>query len=128
KEIHHVVSGAASKTDYAQIKNKAEFVYQHRGFARLNYYQTGECWVDFFVPANNEPSKVFSAGLYAIPPERSDDPSEDLKDYTDSTNVLAAGPEYKAGKFKKWILGDHYRKEWATPVTVPLLDFQRENG
>src|SRR5690606_16375572 len=76
----------------------------------------------------NEPSKVFSAGLYAIPPERSDDPSEDLKDYTDSTNVLAAGPEYKAGKFKKWILGDHYRKEWATPVTVPLLDFQRENG
>ena len=41
----------------------------------------------------------------------------------DSTTVKA-GQQYDRSKIHQWLWGKHYRKEWATPVTVPyfLLD------
>ncbi|TAL46141.1 MAG: hypothetical protein EPN92_06625, partial [Chitinophagaceae bacterium] len=46
-----------------------------------------------------------------------------------STIVIAADSQYnKAGKFKRIFLGEHYRKEWATPVEVEILDMDNEAG
>ena len=129
KDLHHIVSGAATATEYAQIKNEAEFVYQNQGFARIKYYETGESLLEFIVPSDDNKSEVvFTTVLNALNPERIDIDKEDLADFTDSTNTLAAGPEYAAGKVKKFFLGDHYRKEWTEPVEVPLLDFARLHG
>lgn len=35
--------------------------------------------------------------------------------------TLPAGPQYKRSSFHQWLWGKHYRKEWVTPVTVPLF-------
>jgi hypothetical protein len=41
----------------------------------------------------------------------------------------AANTEYnKAGKFKRMVWGDHYRKEWATAVDVEILDLNAYAG
>ena len=129
KNMHEVLAGSPTKTDYAQIKNEAAFVYQHKGIARLKYYSTGECWLEFLTPGEGKDAHlVFRSGLYALDPKITELAKEELTDFTDSTNTIAAGPEYKAGKFKKWLLGDHYRTEWATPVKIPLLDLKREEG
>ena len=32
------------------------------------------------------------------------------------------------GKFHNWLLGEHYRKEWATPVKFPALDITKAEG
>lgn len=126
--LHHIISGSASKAGYARKQNKAGFVYQHQGLVQLRYYQDGSCWLVVLVPSEgNEAGKiVFKTPLYALNPSGTDrgDPAY----FSDSTNVLAAGPEYEAGPFKKWWLGDHYRREWTTPVRVPLLDLSRESG
>lgn len=46
-----------------------------------------------------------------------------------NTTKVAANTQYdKAGKFKRIMLGDHYRKEWATPVEVQVLDMENEAG
>src|SRR6476646_4125838 len=37
------------------------------------------------------------------------------------TTTIVAGKEYDRSKIHEWLWGKHYRKEWATPVTVPLL-------
>ena len=37
------------------------------------------------------------------------------------TTTVVAGKEYDRSKIHEWLWGKHYRKEWATPVTVPLL-------
>lgn len=39
----------------------------------------------------------------------------------DSARV-AAGPEYRAGAMKRFLLGRSYRELWTTPVAVPVLD------
>jgi len=42
---------------------------------------------------------------------------------TDSSTykTIAAGPEYKKAGFYSWLWGTNRRKEWTTPVRVPLL-------
>lgn len=42
--------------------------------------------------------------------------------------VTAAGAQYQAGPFHRWILGRHYRDLWTTPVSVPVLDLDEVGG
>jgi hypothetical protein len=41
-----------------------------------------------------------------------------LNEYTQ----VAAGPQYMRSKFYRFWMGDHYRKDWSTPVEVPYLN------
>ncbi|MBL3655464.1 BamA/TamA family outer membrane protein [Fulvivirga sediminis] len=45
----------------------------------------------------------------------------------DSVTVVA-GELYKAGKFKRFVLGDHYRDVWLAPVKVPVLNLDSVKG
>jgi hypothetical protein len=38
-----------------------------------------------------------------------------------NNTTVVAGKEYDRSKLHEWLWGKHYRKEWATPVVVPLL-------
>ncbi len=50
-------------------------------------------------------------------------------DFRDSTVTVAINPVYnKHGRFHNWLLGKHYREEWATPVKFPVLDLANERG
>jgi len=40
---------------------------------------------------------------------------------TKNTTTVVAGKQFDRSKFHEWIWGKHYRKEWTTPVSVPLL-------
>lgn len=42
--------------------------------------------------------------------------------------IVKAGAIYKSGKFKRFLLGDHYRNLWTTPVEVPVLELDQEKG
>jgi hypothetical protein len=45
----------------------------------------------------------------------------------DSVLVIADAAFIRKGT-KRWLLGDHYRKEWITAVKVPVLHLERFNG
>lgn len=45
-----------------------------------------------------------------------------------STVVTAAGEQYRAGVFHRWILGRHYRDLWTTPIEVDVLDLSTYAG
>ena len=38
------------------------------------------------------------------------------------TTTVTAGPRYRAGALKRFLLGSSYRSLWTTPVAVPVLD------
>ena len=44
------------------------------------------------------------------------------------TRVVTVGPEYEAGRLKRFWLGSGYRDLWTTPVRLPLLDLRKEAG
>ena len=39
-----------------------------------------------------------------------------------------AGPEYKSSLFHQWLWGSNYRKEWVTPVGVPVMILDTAKG
>src|SRR5690606_29763289 len=45
----------------------------------------------------------------------------------DSVTVVP-GPQYEAGEFQRWLLGDGYRELWTQPIRVEVLDFRRVHG
>lgn len=48
--------------------------------------------------------------------------SENAARYTTAdTMIRAAGIQYQASGWKRFWWGDHYRREWATPVSFPVL-------
>ncbi len=50
-------------------------------------------------------------------------------DFRDSTVTVAINANYnKHGGFHNWLLGEHYRKEWATPVKFNTLDLANDKG
>ncbi|MBC6609153.1 hypothetical protein H8B13_20205 [Hymenobacter sp. BT188] len=42
----------------------------------------------------------------------------------DSTVRVAAGPQYQRGAVHQFFWGDHYRREWATPVQAPVFNLR----
>ncbi len=42
--------------------------------------------------------------------------------------VVVAGPDFAAGGFHRWLLGDNYRDVWTTPIKVPILDLHSFAG
>ena len=62
-----------------------------------------------------------TSGLYLSP--------EQLLQADSSSAKVIANPYYaKASGFKRFLLGHHYRKEWATPVDVEVINFDTTAG
>ncbi|WP_276133164.1 hypothetical protein [Polluticoccus soli] len=42
--------------------------------------------------------------------------------------TIAAGTQYQRAKYFKWLFGEHYRRDWLTPVTLPVLHLDQLGG
>src|SRR5256714_4775623 len=42
--------------------------------------------------------------------------------------VVIAGEIYRAGSLHRKLLGNNYREEWTTPITVPVLNLKTFHG
>lgn len=131
---YFIVSGAGSKKAYARQGYGADFVYSHKGFAKLVAYADGSIGVEFWVPDLQKKKGRLVYARQLVSPEDEDKPAKTRESQSgttaappDSAEVIAS-PIYKAGSFKRFMLGDHYRDAWATEVEVPVLNFEQEKG
>ena len=157
-QAHFITSGSGCKTQHVKDGpgGGALFSDKEKGFARLNYYDDGQVWVEYVIPTDSDHGKtahlayrqrVYAAlgrgpapvagGKGGSAPGGPDKPdgapvvtsTEKRPDYRDSTVTVAVDPSYNQhGKFHDWLLGRHYRAEWATPVAFPVLDIQTAEG
>nr|WP_294896681.1 metallophosphoesterase [uncultured Pedobacter sp.] len=130
KGQNFITSGAGSKNSALFKGNDALFGHGTKGFARLNYYKNGQCWVEFWEPVGDgsKGKLVYRSPLYVLPATKKDVKAEALTNYSDSTKTMAVGEHYKASKFKQLLFGEHYRSVWATPIDIPYLDLTKFAG
>lgn len=129
--MHHIISGSASKTTFAARRFNASFVQQKTGFSRLLYFNDGQVWIEYYIADDDNPEGVLSlqAPLYSFKPPEVEQPDyKGVPDYRDSIKTLSANPNYNISKFSEAFTGEHYRREWITPVTVPYLDVKTFAG
>ncbi|RIY10083.1 hypothetical protein D0T11_10925 [Hymenobacter rubripertinctus] len=135
--LNHIVSGSGCKTQHVKPGSGGEALFsdKEKGFARVNYYDNGEVWVEYFVPEGTGETgrRVFRTSMYAqktdVVEEIADQRGLKRPHFADSTVTTAVNPAYAdRSRFHKFLFGDHYRKEWATPVKFPVLDLGTEKG
>ena len=123
---HYIISGAASRAEYVSKNAGAAFAQSATGYFKINFYKNKavrlEAWS---FPKNNTTAKiVFQKEL--IPPLRDDYQLPPTLVPRDSL-VAVADPQYDRDDFlSNSLIGKNYRKEWLTPLKVPVVDFAKE--
>ncbi len=127
---HQILSGSLGPKKYIRNKPKTEFASNYPGYARINIYDNGEVWTEFWAQEGESVRVVYRQKLFQQVPK----PQEKTElitsiDYSDSIKVLPINPDYKkASGFKKLFFGKNYRNEWAEEVEFPYLNMATEKG
>ncbi|MCC3156710.1 metallophosphoesterase [Hymenobacter sp. 15J16-1T3B] len=141
-DLHQIVSGSGCKTQHVRTGRDGDALFsdKEKGWARVNYYNNGEVWLEYWIPNDRGESGriVYRQALYAKQAVAGDAPTGpdpfnvDIKgrpNYKDSTVTVAVNPRYaQRSGFHQALFGKHYRAEWATPVKFPVLDLATEKG
>src|SRR5687768_14000865 len=125
---YYVVSGAGAKQSEITKDDRLIYSSTKNGFATIDVIKNDNVYVRFFSSENDTATNAMFT--QALPPiDSSGLTKKTIKPpvFPDSVKVIAA-PYYKAGKFKKWLLGANYRNEWTEPVKVRVFDIGKELG
>jgi hypothetical protein len=125
---YYIVSGAGAKHSEITKDDRLIFSSTKNGFAMIDVIKNENVYVKFYSSENDSATKAMF--VQALPPiDSSGLTKKVIKQpvFPDSVKVVAA-PYYKAGKFKKWLLGTNYRNEWTEPVRVKVFDIGKEAG
>lgn len=130
---YYIVSGAGCKTSRVNKGKKAIYVDQSLGFVTLEITKAKD--VDAAIYSVNDSAlikKKYSSRLFnfSVLPDKSADtvtrPAivkvEPLKD---SVTAIPNKKYDQAGWLKRFVLGNNYRKEWATPVKMKVFDISK---
>lgn len=124
----YIVSGAGSKTSQVRHGKGTQHASEGTGFGVLDITRSGKITLRFYSSlAGNSKEPIYTTDLRSFIAPDIVKPHEQKITLPDSMTVVAA-PYYKAGSFKKWLLGKNYRQEWTTPIRVEVFDISKEKG
>jgi hypothetical protein len=71
---------------------------------------------------------LISAPLVAISSLSAQSQRAPLPEIGKDSVTIVAGPDFAAGGFHRWLLGNNYRDTWTTPIKVPIFDVHSYGG
>ncbi len=130
---HYIVSGGGCKSQRVGHSKKTKYAVAQRGFAVLDILRNKDVKVTFYAlnPQTNAPEVGYTGNLlnFSNFPELAKDTITVRKSLSQDSVVIAANKDYAdVSGFKRVMLGDNYRKEWATPVKLKVFDLKTELG
>jgi len=130
--LHHIVSGGGGEGTYiARRKKKTDFAADQTGFSRLDFYASGDVWLEFKTPVDRSTGKVlYKKRLFNKPVFKKEEfeSTAGRISYSDSIVRISLTEIYQKGKFTRFWMGDNYRDIWNTKVTLPVFDISKEKG
>ena len=128
KDQHYIIAGSLDKATGVAAGNNAQFAHGETGFGKINVYENGDIWLEFWT-AENGGSLVYRHKLlnhqYQVP-----DPEQygDL-DFSGQTASSVGNLTLGRDKSNPGWRGNNYRDEWTTTISnVPVFDIGKEKG
>ncbi|MGI4865131.1 MAG: hypothetical protein ACRYFZ_14505 [Janthinobacterium lividum] len=133
--LHYFSSGPAAPhappADVLATPAKAAY----HGFTRLEYATDGQVRATYWVPDVEHPDgQSVVAERHWFTPDLVPAPATDTftvaraRPHPPMVAVVPASTHYQAGRFRRWLQGANYRREWQQPVAVPVLDLSTALG
>ncbi|WP_165864958.1 BamA/TamA family outer membrane protein [Rufibacter latericius] len=131
--IHYVSTGVGMKKLPSPGKSEPLFSKASAGFAKVLYFPNGETWLEIWTAqdAQSTQGQVAHRALLSRKPTQKQLEEQTKKlnlNFAGKTSALPASEVYKASGFREWLLGENYRPEWQTPVSLPVFDIGTQNG
>lgn len=126
-----VVSGSGSKRTAVRNGNGSDFSYAQYGWARINYYEDGSAWIEYWVPEGDgeEGKIVFRKKIRGPLPDKEEViyeyPSVEANKLVD---VPVSKDNFAKGAIWSFLFGEHYRQVYESDVQVPMLDLESFQG
>ena len=132
-EQAYIVSGSGSKTTGVKLGDGALFAYGEYGFARLDFYDDGSAWVQYWVPDEHLPEgRMVFRHMVKGPLEKKTDisPLEFPLYESEAKNIRVplSRVDFKRTPTGEFLWGEHYRDTYAAEIEVPLLDLNKFKG
>ena len=131
KKQSFIVSGSGSKTTGANLRDGALFVYGQQGFSKIDFYEDGSAWMEFWAAEGNNPKgrmvfrKKIKSKLKDMELQETEVPFTELEETV--TRKLTNEP-FGTGKLYESLWGKHYRKAYDTPIEINGLDLTEYQG
>ena len=131
--INYIRTGLDPLARKHHRKTRPVFSQDEMGFAKLIFYKNGEAWLEFWseatgVPANKPTYRRLLMKKATLAQVNAQIKPTPALNFSDSVVTVNASNLYKVSKFKRLLLGENYRREWQTPVTLPVFDVGTAKG
>jgi hypothetical protein len=133
KNDHYIVSGGGCKSQRVGHNRQTKFAKASMGFAVLDITKSKTVSVSFYEvdPKTSIVKKAYSENIlnFSKFPELAKDTATVHGLVFQDSVIVAANKDYAdVSGFKRVMLGNNYRKEWATPVKLQVFDVRKEHG
>lgn len=123
---YYIVSGAGAKESRVSKASNSLFGSDTTGFAILEVSKKKNVKVDFYTVYNDKTKRTFGTPLLNYSELNDQNPEDTIRvvyvPYNADSITIAANPRYaKASSLKRFLNGDNFRKEWATPVRMKIF-------
>ncbi|MBO2009969.1 hypothetical protein [Hymenobacter negativus] len=101
------------------------------GFTRLEYAPNGQVKATYWRPDTEHPAGAMAAEQHWTDPSVAVNENPDTLQRAatpPATAVVRGSNRYQAGRFRIWLQGANYRREWQQPVRVPVLNLATAYG
>ncbi len=126
KQVHHVISGAGSRTTWMKRSKQLGFGRSERGFARLVISSSSGLRLEFFTLDHGAVPDI------SIPLEGAERPAVVVDDGPPlpmpAMVTVAPNADLDASAFKRFFFGSLLRDVWCAPISVPVLDLDTTFG
>ncbi len=127
-EQHYVVSGSFGKATGVATGNNAQFAYGQTGFGKINVYQNGDVWLEFWT-AEKGGALVYRSRLMNHQYQQPDPQRFADLDFSKETASAVGNPKLKRDRERPGMRGNNYRQEWTTTIeNIPVFDIGNEKG
>lgn len=126
--IPYIVSGSGSNLSRVKKNKLVDFEDLNFGFAYIDVRKSGKVEIKYYnVASKNLSTPTYTAASKPIQVTEQKSTLDTLRPLKDSVTAIA-NKKLSGNAFKRFLMGRNYRKEWTTPVTVPVLDLGSEYG
>lgn len=139
EKSYQVVSGSIRHREPVGEEAGEMFSSSSMGYARLEYYHSGEIRIAFYTSGKGQPRQLYAHVLYrsgcdstasqAVPLNRyyipcleKEERETDLHASFPKDSALVTPGDYHASGLKRMLLGSLHRDTWLTPVSIPYLN------
>lgn len=127
---YHIVSGSGSNLSRVHENRQGELLFQdlNYGFCVLEVSKSGNVINKFYnVNSKSLADPTYVRDMRHILEAPSVLTRDSIPTFPDSV-LIAANPALKETGIRNLLIGKNYRKEWTTPIKVPVLDLGAEQG